>query len=104
MQSKAGSEKVGDNLNPLEDLPVHNKDNFRVYHDSNNDSAKFQIKPAVKQRSIYPTISDIPKEPKIVNEPKPEVTLRYLRVRGDQYGPMAREDEKNPAKRKRNVH
>lgn len=88
----------------LYNLPVHNKDNFRVYHDDKSDSAKIHSRSAIRQRSIYPTVPDIPTEPRIVNEPRPEVTLRYLRVRGEQYGLKAKDEDKNPAKRKRNVH
>jgi len=66
--------------------PTTNKDNFRIYHQP--DDAV--VEPAVwsqrsqTKHSIYPTSPDNPCPRKIVNASKPQVTLRYINVRGKQ--------------------
>lgn len=76
----------------LKDLPIISDDSFRI---STNSSSNIP-----RKNSIYPTTQDIPIEQRIVNEPKPQVTLNYLRVRGGQYKRLS-QSERNHAKRKR---
>lgn len=78
----------------LEDLPVHDKNNFRIYHEQSGDN-KFKKSLTINQRSIYPTTPDVSAELRIVNQPKPEPTLRYLKSRVE-----GKEEDKN--KRKKN--
>lgn len=67
----------------LEKFPAKNKDNFRCYHDQ---QVIYPIERNNVQRgSIYSTLPDPPLEQRIVNEPKPQPTLRYLTIRGKQY-------------------
>lgn len=59
-----------------------NKDNFRIYHEENrNNVAPKQSLSTQERNSIYLQTSDIPLEQRIVNEAKPQVTLRYLHHR-----------------------
>lgn len=80
----------------LSDLPTINTDSFRI---STTSSSK--LSPSKRNKnSIYPTIPDTQNEQRIVNEPKPQVTLNYLRVRGGQYKRLSQK-EKNHAKRRK---
>lgn len=92
---------MGDRGGFLQNLPTQNKDNFRIYHEGkpiNNINSKQN---AQHKNSIYPTTSDTPLEQRIVNEPKPQVTLKYLRIRGSQYSSLTQSSERTSAKRKR---
>jgi len=82
----------------LKDLPAQNKDNFKVYHQTPSCSQKTIN--TQHRNSIYPTTSDTQLGQRIVNESKPQVTLKYLRVRGGQFNSLS-QNERNPAKRKR---
>lgn len=85
----------------LDNLPTKNKDNFRIYNEEKpgNSNSK-QSSDIQRKKSNYPTTSDTPSEQRIVNESKPQVTLKYLRFRGNQYNSSS-QSERNPAKRKR---
>lgn len=84
----------------LEPFPAVNKDNFKIYHEN-----KGPIYPVAKsymqKNSIYLTTPDVPIEQKIVNEPKPQVTLRYLTIRGKQYSLQSAQKSTNSAKKRR---
>lgn len=82
----------------LDPFPVTNKDNFRIYHESPINPVQ---KHYIQKSSIYITTSDIPVEQKIVNEPKPQVTLRYLTIRGKQYCLQSAQKAANSAKKRR---
>lgn len=85
----------------LKDLPVQNKDNFRIYHEMNHavSASKPRAMNIQHKNSIYPTTSDTPLEQRIVNEGKPQVLLKYLSIRGGQYSSQSQ--GRNPAKRKK---
>lgn len=86
----------------IKDLPIEDEENFKIYH----DSASYKPKPSPsannfqRKSSIYLTTPDVSDEPvrAIINEPKPQVTLKYLRVRSGQFGTQSSCD-RNPAKR-----
>ena len=61
----------------FEKFPAVSKDNFKLYHEP---GGKINVveKNFMQKGSIYPSTPDTPLEQKIVNEPKPQVTLRYL--------------------------
>lgn len=82
----------------LDPFPVTNKDNFRIYHEGPIHPIERHY---VQKSSIYMTSSDIPVERKIVNEPKPQVTLRYLTVRGKQYSLQSAQKAANSAKKRK---
>lgn len=85
----------------LKDLPVQNKDNFRIYHEENKSVSTPRPKTMnmSHKNSIYPTTSDTRLEQRIVNEGKPQVLLKYLSIRGGQYSSQSQ--GRNPAKRKK---
>lgn len=63
----------------LEQFPAVNRDNFKCFHEQ---PIIFPIqKNNVQKESIYSTLPDAPLEQRIVNERKPQVTLRYLTVK-----------------------
>lgn len=81
---------MADKRSFLSDLPVQNKDNFKIYLGDYQYSGHSKQSLAIQQRnSIYPTTPDTPAGDKIVNESKPQVTLKYLRVRGEQYSKLS---------------
>lgn len=86
---------------PLKDLPVHNKNNFKIYHepDQNTATPRSKITNMPHRNSIYPTTSETQHEQRIVNEAKPQVLLKYLSIRGGQY--RSQSHGKNSAKRKK---
>lgn len=87
----------------LKEFPAQNKDNFRIYHEKEsiaNDAARRQANDINHKNSIYPTTPDVEVEQKIVNEPRPQVTLRYLSVRGKQYN-LQTQSGRQPMKRKK---
>lgn len=87
----------------LKEFPAQNKDNFRIYHEKDangNGAASRQVNDISHKNSIYPTTPDIEIEQKIVNEPRPQVTLRYLNVRGKQYS-LQTQSGRQPMKRKK---
>lgn len=80
------------NMTQLKDLseifkefPVHNKDNFKVYLDDQYVSGNKERSGLRRNYSMYPTTTDTSNDDKIINEPKPEITLRYLNIRGNSY-------------------
>lgn len=87
----------------LKDLPVRNEENFKVYHNDLGNRQRAQINSSSIQsrNSIYLTAPNMPAEPvrAIVNEPKPQVTLKYLRVRGGQFSSQSQSCNRNPVKR-----
>lgn len=88
----------------LKDLPIQNKDSFKIYHEGNGNtrgSRQSQFAYTQHRSSIYPTTPDTVQELRIVNETKPQVTLNYLRVRGGQINSQSQSDK--PAKRKKTM-
>lgn len=92
---------ANNNRDFIKDLPIENEENFKIYHDHGSikprppSAYNFQ-----RKNSIYLTTPDVSVEPvkAIINEPKPQVTLKYLRVRSGQFSTQSSCD-KNPAKR-----
>lgn len=85
----------------LKDFPAQNKDNFKIYHEADKLSSEpIRKQDVCHKNSIYPTTPDVTLDQKIVNEPRPQVTLRYLDVRGKQYS-LQSQSGRQPIKRKK---
>lgn len=66
------------------EFPAVNKDNFKKYHQPDEPIHVIE-RNYMQRQSIYPTTSETTLEQRIVNDAKPQVTLRYMCVRGKQY-------------------
>lgn len=87
----------------FKDFPVQDKNNFRIYHEDHKEDDWPPPKPSEvrpSRNSIYLTTPDTPLEQKIVNEPKPQITIRYQTVRGKQFNGQS-QSGKHPTKKKK---
>lgn len=67
----------------IDNLPARNKNNFKLYHDPNFKSGppKLTFTAFTKRKSVYAAAPDRPLEQKIVNEPKPQVLIKYMKFK-----------------------
>lgn len=86
-------------VNVFQEFPAVSKDNFKVYHEPDGTIDVVQ-RNTMQKTSIYAATPDTPLEQKIVNEPKPQATLRYIDVRGKQFRLQAQKAT-NSAKKRR---
>lgn len=63
----------------LDNLPAKNKDNFKVYHDPNYKPGPPKQSFGYTRKSIYVATPDAPLEQRIVNEPKPQALIKYIK-------------------------
>lgn len=87
----------------FDDFPAQDKNNFRIYHEKDNSAPPAPTGQNLNipyRNSIYPTTPDTPLEQRIVNEPKPQVTLKYQNIRGKQFSQQS-QSGRYPTKRKK---
>jgi hypothetical protein len=91
---------TSDVAEPLDsEFPAKHKDSFRCFHQQ--EIIYPVAKNNVQKGSIYSTLPDHTVEQKILNEPKPQVTLRYLTIRGKQYSLQKAQKAASSAKRRK---
>jgi hypothetical protein len=82
------------------DFPAINNDSLRCF--KQRDIIYPEVKNNVQRGSIYSTLPDqSPLEGRIVNEQKPQITLRYLTIRGKQYSLQLAQKAASSVKRRK---